>query len=150
MDFYSICSCIEKHFLKSEYITIKKQSLKMLWCPKDFSFKNTHIFVFVMNRENPDSKFLKSLCDYALSVSFYDDPKNLDKVCVLPIFVSDNLETEGYAKKIGDAYILTSKICTENLKTIYSEKFPLLHKKTFIEMKNILEKIIPYNKLTEE
>ena len=121
---------IERQFQKSEYISIKHTSVKMFSSPKFFKGENCRLFAFIVNGKTPSADLTKKLCDYALSVAFYDDPQKKSKVIVLPLFICENSSrTDSVlnlrAKKMGGAFCLASVFDLEK-NELKMQKLPVI------------------------
>lgn len=139
MDKHSYVSLIEKNFQKSEYITIGHKSFKMLWSPKNYK-GDAKLFCFVLGDENASDSLFDSLCSYAKSIAFYDDPQNRSKIYVTAIFVTDNFVRLEKGQKFGGVYFLPASFDLENGELKLADKFPLLSKGAFSELYDFSKK----------
>lgn len=151
MDIQAYSAAVERQFQKSEYISIKHTSVKMFTSPKFFKGENCRLFAFVVNGTAPSADLTQKLCDYALSVAFYDDPQKKSKIIVLPLFICEEFSGDALAlvntkaKKIGGAFCLTSIFNAQSsqlkiqklpiMSSSFIKEISLFVKKTF-ELKN--------------
>ncbi len=151
MDKHLYISMLERHFQKGEYITIGHKSFKMLSAPKDFEGK---LYCFIVSGEKVKSELLLSLCDYAKSVAFYDDPQKKDKIYALPIFIGENLPSSSLlnkGQKIGGVYLLPAAISLCDGAVLIAKKFPLLNSAHLKKLNSYAKKLLNLSfKTTEE
>ena len=133
MDKHSYIFLVEKHFQKSEYITIGHKSFKMLWSPKKFK-GDAKLFCFILNDENASDSLFSSLCSYAKSIAFYDDPQTKEKIYVTALFIADNFTKIDKGQKFGGVYFLPASFNLEKTELKIANKFPLLSKSAFNEL----------------
>ena len=131
MQYQGYCLEIEKHFSKSEYITISQLSVKMLTRPHSCPMQNTELYCFVINDTEPSAELCEKLAKYALSVNFYDDPHCRKKTVIVPVFVSNAL-SEGCrsfikqkAQKKDGVIIVPAAFDVSEQNLICCENYPL-------------------------
>ena len=125
MDYQSYCDKISEKFLKSEYISIAKNSYKMLFAPKK-AISGARVYAFIVNAQKPSEKLIKALCQYAVSAAYYDQNSEHLKTVVIPIFTGSFASFEGKAFKENGAYVLPCAVDLDNSKLQAASKFPIL------------------------
>lgn len=132
MDFQGYCAKIEERFLKSEYISISKDSFKMLFSPKKPLSEDTRVFCFIISSKSADQSLCRRLAAYAASAAFYNDREKPLKTVVLPLFVQDEADdaTISFLKerafKEEGALVLPCVFSLSQEKLLCCQNFPLL------------------------
>ncbi len=139
MDKHSYISLVEKNFQKSEYITIGHKSFKMLWSPKNYK-SDAKLFCFVLNDENASDSLFDSLCSYAKSIAFYDDPQVRSRIYVAALFVSDSFVKIEKGRKFSEVCFLPSSFNLEKNELKIADKLPLLSRGAFNELYDFSKK----------
>lgn len=125
MDYQSYCDKISEKFLKSEYISIAKNSYKMLFSPKK-AISGARVYAFLINSQKPSAKLSKALCQYAVSAAYYDEKDTHLKTVVIPIFIGESASFEVKAFKEDGAYVLPCAVNLDSGSFKTAEKFPIL------------------------
>ena len=141
MNYQSYCDKISEKFLKSEYISIAKDSYKMLFSPKK-PIDGARVYAFIVNSQKPSEALSKALCQYAGSAAFYEEKKEHLKTIVIPIFVNESKCFELKAFKEGGAYVLPCALNAENGEFIISQKFPILNAAQFKTISNFAKTVL--------
>ncbi len=125
MDYQNYCDKISEKFLKNEYISIAKNSYKMLFAPKK-AISGARVYAFLINSQKPSESLSRALCHYAVSAAYYDQKDTHLKTVVIPIFIGESASFDGKAFRENGVFVLPCAVDldSDSLKT--AEKFPIL------------------------
>ena len=124
MDYQSYCDKISEKFLKSEYISIAKNSYKMLFTPKK-AIDGARVYAFIINSQASDESLSRALCQYAASAAYYDEKDTHLKTVVIPIFIGKAASFDGKAFRENGAFVLPCAVDLESGKLKAADKFPI-------------------------
>ena len=130
MDYQVYCDKISENFLKSEYISIAKNSYKMLFAPKK-AMSGARVYAFIVNSQKPTYELSKALCQYAASAAYYDEKSEHLKIVVIPIFLGSFSSFEGKAFKENGAYVLPCTVDLDSGKVKMAGKYPIFKSAQF-------------------
>lgn len=130
MDYQSYCDKISDNFLKSEYISIAKNSYKMLFAPKKV-VSGARVYAFLINSQKPSAALSKALCQYALSAAYYDEKDTHLKTVVIPIFIGRFASFDGKAFRENGTFVLPCAVDLESGEFKAAEKFPIFNSGQF-------------------
>jgi len=148
MEHQTYCTLLERHFQKSEYISVGAVSVKMLTAPTGPIAKDYKLFCFVVNSQEPSQELCTKLVKYALSVTFYDDPSKHGKVAVIPLFVSQSISDNcsafirKKAQKINGVAVLPAAFDLSGNQLLCCEKFPALAGGAFRKISDFAKKLL--------
>ena len=125
MNYQSYCDKISEKFLKSEYVSIAKNSYKMLFAPKK-TVSGARVYAFLINQQKSSAELSRALCQYAVSAAYYDEKENHLKTVVIPIFIGSAACFDGRAFRENGAYVLPCAIDLESGEFKTADKFPIL------------------------
>jgi hypothetical protein len=148
MDKQSYISSVERYFQKGEYISIGKDSFKMLTSPKGFKNAEAKFFCFI-SALSPSEKLVEELCDYAKSVIFYDDPSFHDKILILPVFIGNGGGQVKKAYRKSGVYALPCYFNLEKNELSVADKFPLFTASAYKDFSRYAQRILKPKKTTE-
>ncbi|MEE1279734.1 MAG: hypothetical protein UHH95_02745 [Oscillospiraceae bacterium] len=148
MEYQRYCAKIEEHFLKSEYISISKDSFKMLFAPKKSSLDDMRVFCYIINGMSATDKLCRKLSAYALSAAFYDDRKKPLKTVVLPLFIQSEVDDttlsflKNRAFKEAGAFVLPLAFSLSQEKLLCCQSFPIIGAAQFKKISEFAKSIL--------
>jgi len=153
MEYQSYLASIERHFQKSEYISIAKTGAKMFWEPIKMR-GGKKLFCFVCVGAKISGDLMKKLAKYAESINFYDSKKKNEKLSVITLFVSKSLPDKvpsicEKGVRAGSVNIFPAAFSLETQSLYLANKFPLFFSGEFNEISDFAKKNLSF-KGTEE
>lgn len=148
MDGQAYLDAIEQQFEKSEYITLKKLTVKLLTAPRSPAAAQGRLYCFVVRDCAPSDTLCTELVRYALSLSFYEDTARRDKDRVLVLFLVPALCDSARAllarrcRKIGSALCLPAVFDLSQKRLYCAAKRPIFGSRDFETLRAFAEKYL--------